>query len=221
MLTKDYIMRMINTLIKLLERILLLKETGRYNESLDEIEKVTKELFGFDREFINNLSDAQLIKMISVSDTLLAPNCYLLGVLFMEEASIIKLQGNHDQSSIMYERSFNFFVEGLKNSNTVIEPDHLLKINQVIELLQDEPISVETEKNLVFYYELTGKYDKAENLIYDLIEVDAKYINNGIQFCERLLNKDDEDLINGNLPRDEIAESLSFLKEKLINTKNS
>jgi hypothetical protein len=219
MLTKDYIMRMIDTLVKVIERALRLKEAKNYTAALDEIEKVTKELFGFDREFINNLSDAQLIKMISVSDTLLAPNCYLLGVLFMEEASIIKLQCNRDQSSIMYERSFNFFVEGLKNSNTVIEPDHLLKINQVIELLQDEPISVETEKNLVFYYELTGRYDKAEDLIYDLIEVDAGYINDGIQFCERLLNKDDEDLIKGNLPRDEIAESLSFLKEKLINTK--
>ena len=44
MLTKDYIMRMIDMLIKVLERLLLMKESKNYNEALDEIEKVTKEL---------------------------------------------------------------------------------------------------------------------------------------------------------------------------------
>jgi tetratricopeptide (TPR) repeat protein len=217
MLTKDYIMRMIDSLIKVMERVLLLKKSKNYNEGLDEIEKVTKELFGFDRNFINNLSDSQLIKMISVSDTLIAPNCYLLGALFKEEAEIYKLQGEPEKSTEMYERSFNFFIEGLRNSTVEIEPDHLTKIKSVIEALGDEPISVVTESNLAFYYEFTGNFDKAEDIIYDLIEFDSKYINDGIQFCERLLEKDDDVLIQGNLPREEITESLAALKERLKN----
>ena len=214
MLTKDYIMRMIDTLIKVLERLLLLKEGKNYNEALDEIEKVTKELFGFDRKFINSLSDSQLIKMISTSETLIAPNCYLLGVLFNEEAKIFKLQGEVEKSIEMYERSLNFFIEGLKSSNTAIEPDHFMKINHVVEALEDEAINIETERSLAFYYECTGKFDKAEDLIYDLIDFDPKYVDDGIQFCERLLKKEDNVLIRGNLPREEITESLSLLKNK-------
>lgn len=217
MLTKDYIMRMIDTLTKVLGRLLFLKKGKNYNEAFDEIEKVTKELFGFDRKFIDSLSDSQLIKMIAVSETLLAPNCYLLGVLFNEEAEIFKLQGDPERSTEMYERSFNFFVEGLKSSNAAIEPDHFMKINQVVEVLENEAINVETERNLVFYYELVGQFDKAEDLIYDLIDFDSKYINDGIQFCERLLKKDDDALIQGNLPREEITESLSLLRSKTKN----
>jgi hypothetical protein len=210
-------MRIIDTLIKVLERLLLMKESEHYHEALDEIEKVTKELFGLDRNFINSLSDSQLIKMIAVSETLLAPNCYLLGVLFKEEAEIIKLQGDTEQSSEVYERSLNFLIEGLKKSNVAIEPDHFTKINQVVEILENEAISVGTERNLVFYYELTGQFDRAEDLIYDLIEFDSIYIIDGIQFCERLLNKEDSALILGNLPREEIIDSLIFLKNKLKN----
>jgi hypothetical protein len=215
MLTKDYIMRMIDTLIKVLERLLLLKEGKSYNDALEEIEKVTKELFGFDRKFVDNLSDAQLIKMVSTSEILLAPNCYLLGVLFKEEAEIYKLQNEDEKSIELYERSLNLFVEGLKNSIVPIEQDHLTKINQVVQILEAEAISIETEKSLIAYYEFAGKFDKAEDLIYDLIDFDSKYIDDGIQFCERLLEKEDTVLNQGNLPREEIIESLSFLKDKI------
>jgi hypothetical protein len=214
MLTKDYIMRMINTLSKVLAKLLLLKNSKNYNDALNEIEKVTKELFGLDRKFINSLSDSQLLKMISVSETLLAPNCYLLGVLFKEEAEIINLQGDPGKSIEKFERSFSFFVEGLKSSNVLIEEDQFAKIDAVAEILENTSISIETEINFVFYYEFTGKFDKAEDLIYDLIDYDPKYIKAGIQFCERLLKKEDNELILGRLPREEIANSLLFLKNK-------
>jgi hypothetical protein len=218
MLTRDYIMRMFDILIKVFERLLLLKESKNYSEALDEIEKVTKELFGLDRIFISSISDTQLFNMIGVSETLLSPNCYLLGVLFNEEAEIIKLQGNHEKSLEILERSFNFLIQGLKHSTTLIEQDHLFKINSVIESFGEKEISIETEKNLIFYYEFIGKFDKAEDLIYDLIDFDSKYIIDGIKFCERLLKKADSKLILGNLPREEITSSLLFLNSELNNS---
>jgi len=214
MLTKDYIMRMIDTLVKVIERVLHLKEIEDFNGALDEIDKVTKELFGFDRNFINNLSDAQLVKMVSASEVLIAPNCYLLGALFKEEAEIFRLQNREDASIELYERALNLFVEGLRNSGAEIEEGHLNKIKGVVDILENESVTIDTEESLFFYYEFTGAYDKAENLIYDLIEYDNKYIENGISFCERLLKKDDNELINGNLPREEIAESLLSLRNK-------
>ena len=206
---------MINTLSKVLGKLLLMKESKYYHEAFDEIDKVTKELFGLDREFINSLSDSQLLKMISISETLLPSNCYALGVLLKEEAEIFSLLCDHEKSSEMYERSFNLFVEGLKNSSVMIEEGQLTKIDNVAEILEKSSISVETEINFAYYYEFTGKFDKAEDLIYDLIDFDTKYITEGIKFCERLLSKEDSTLILGNLPRKEITNSLLFLKNKL------
>ncbi|MHB8338167.1 MAG: DUF6483 family protein [Ignavibacteriaceae bacterium] len=48
-----------------------------------------------------------------------------------------------------------------------------------------------------------------------MIEYDDNYTEKGIRFCERLLEKPDEDLIKGNLPREEVEESISNLRENL------
>ena len=214
MLTKDYIMRMIDSLVKMLERLVFLKQGKDFEEAFKEIDKITKELFGLDRLFINSISDSQLIKMISTSETLLAPNCYLLGVLFKEEAEIYKLINDSEKSFEMYERSLNLFIEGLKNSPILIEPEHLDKIQQTVAKLEDREINVGTEESLFFYYEYSGQFNKAEDLIFDLIDYDSKYLKDGIKYCERLLEKPDDMLIKGNLPREEIEESLKQLKEK-------
>ena len=221
MLTKDYIMRMIDTLVRVIERLLELKRGNNTEEGFLEIDRVTREFFGFDRKFIDSMSDAQLIKMISNSEVLLAPNCYLLGVLFKEESDLYKLQNNNEKSLEMNERSLYFFVEGLKNNNVLIEADHLKNVDAVVERLIDKEINIDTEECLFFYYEFKGKFDEAENLIFDLIDYDSKYLNDGIKFYERLLEKPDEVLEKGNLPRNEVLESLEHLRERMNSLKEN
>ncbi|MHB1686774.1 MAG: DUF6483 family protein [Ignavibacteriaceae bacterium] len=215
MLTKDYLMRMIDTLVKALAKLVFLKDAKDYKTALTEINNMTKEFFGLDLNFVNNISDEQLIDLIGKNELLLPGNCYVFAVLIKEEAELFELQNESQKSLNLYERSLALFVEGLKNSPTIIEPGHLDKINFVIEKLKVREISIDTEENLLFYYEFSGKFDKAENILYDLMDYDPLYIENGLQFCERLLQKPDEDLIKGNLPRDEVEESLASLREKL------
>ncbi len=212
MLTKDYIKRMIDVLTKVLARLVFLKQGKDFEEAFKEIDQVTKELFGFDRLLINSISDSQLIKMIGNNESLLAPNCYLLGVLFKEEADIYELQSFSKKSLEKYERSLNLFVEGLKNSPILIEPSQLSKIDNVVEKIEDQEINIRTEESLFFYYEFTGKFDKAEDIIFDLIDFNSQYKLDGISFYKRLLEKSDNDLIKGNLPRQEVEEGIEILK---------
>ncbi len=215
MLTKDYIMRMVDTLIRVIERLLELKRGNNTEEGFLEIDKLTKEFFGFDRKFIDSLSDAQLIKMISNNESLISPNCYLLGVIFKEEADLYKLRNDQEKYIEMSERSLYFFVEGLKTNPVLIEPEHLKIVDTVAGRLKDMEINIDTEESLFFYYEFRGKFDEAENLIFDLIDYDPKYIADGIRFCQRLLQKPNEILTNGNLPREEVEESLVLLNKKI------
>ena len=206
---------MIDTLVRVIERLLELKRGNNTEEGFLEIDKVTKEFFGFNRKFIDSMSDSQLIKMISNSEALIAPNCYLLGVLFKEESDLYDLENNEEKRLEMNERSLYFFVEGLKNTHVLIEPDHLKNVDDVVERLKDNEINIDTEECLFFYYEFRGKFDEAENLIFDLIDFDSKYLNDGIKFYKRLLEKPDEVLEKGNLPRNEVLESLAQLQAKL------
>lgn len=215
MLAKDYLMRMIDTLLKALAKLAFSKDAKDYKTAFSELNNVTKEFFGLDLNFVDNISDEQLINLIGKNELLLPGNCYVFGVLFNEEAEIYELQNNMERAIILYERSLSLFVEGLKNSPTVIEPDHLNKINLLTSKLNGFEITIETEENLFFYYDFSGNYAEAENIIYNLIEYDDNYTEKGIRFCERLLEKPNEDLIKGDLPREEVVESLSNLQEKL------
>ncbi len=219
MLTKDYIMRMIDTLVRVIERLLELKRGNNTAEGFLEIDRVTKEYFGFDRKFIDSMSDAQLVKMISNSETLLAPNCYLLGTLFKEESDLYKIQKDEEKSLEMNERSLFFFVKGLKNNPVLIEDGHLKSVDEVVERLKDKEINIDTEECMFFYFEFRGKFDEAENLIFDLIDYDPKYLNDGIKFYKRLIEKPDEILEQGNLPRLEVEESLTQLEERISSNK--
>ena len=215
MLTKDYLMRMIDTLVKALARLVFLKDANDYNAAFAELNNITKEFFGLDLNFVDNISDKQLLDLIGKNELLLPGNCYVFGVLLKEEGELFEIQGSTNRAINLYERSFSLFVEGLKSSPTIIEPDHLNKINLLIAKFNEFEITIETEEKLFFFYEFTGNYATAEDVIYNLIEYDDNYTDKGIQFCERLLNKSDGELIGGNLPREEVEESLTSLQERL------
>ena len=217
MLTSDYIMRMIDTLIKVLSRILFLKNGKNFPEALKELDSVTKELLGMDRMFIHSLSDEQLVQLMEKEGNLLAPKCYLLGIVFKEEAEIFKLQGDEESSIEFYMRSLYMFIAGIENSNALIEKNHLDKIDEVIDKLSDYEIPHDIGEKLLYYYEYTGRFDKTENLLYSLINEDSSFIDKGINYYQRLLLKNDSELEKGNLPRNEVEESLADLKSKKNN----
>ena len=179
---------------------------------------VTKKLLGIDRTFINNLSNEQLFNIIDPDKKLIAPKSYLLGVVLKEESEIYELQGDEDTSVKLYQRSLYMFLTGIEFSNKIIEEDHLKKIETIIDKLKDYEIPQDLQVKLFRFYEFTRKYDKAEDMLYELIEKDSKFTSEGIQFYERLLDKSEEELIKGNLPNAEVEEGLINLKEKLNST---
>ncbi len=215
MLTRDYLMRMIDTLARALAKLIFLKDAKNFPEALKELNSVTKKLLGIDRTFINNLSNDQLFNIIDPDKKLIAPKSYLLGVVLKEEADIYGLQGDEDASIKLYLRSLNLFLMGIESSKTLIEEDHLNKIEIVIDKLKEYEMPQDLKQKIFSFYEFSGKYDKAENILYDLIDDDSSFVNEGIQFYKRLLSKSEEELIKGNLPNAEVEEGLINIKKML------
>jgi hypothetical protein len=66
------------------------------------------------------------------------------------------------------------------------------------------------------YFELTGKYSQAENVLFDLVELNPVAARNeGIKFYERLQILSDEKLEAGNYSREEISQGQRDFNERL------
>jgi len=79
-------------------------------------------------------------------------------------------------------------------------------------MLDNDDIDNEVKIAMYKDYELNGLYGKAEDILFELKETDNMIINKIIRlFYKRLLMKDDSELVEGNLSRDEIMEEINKL----------
>jgi hypothetical protein len=67
-------------------------------------------------------------------------------------------------------------------------------------------------EKLFAYYEQAGKYDEAEDVVFDLVATNTEYRSLAVSFFERLLKKSDEELQAGGLTREEVHESLAAMR---------
>ena len=59
------------------------------------------------------------------------------------------------------------------------------------------------------------QYGEAKSAVFDIVEKEPSFVEEGLQFYERLGKKADDDLRAGNLSRKEIAESVNALRGKI------
>ena len=214
MITRDYIMRMINLLATALARILFLKKAKDFPQALVEIEKAYKQLLGADRLLLHRLSDVQLMELLGSDQALASSKYYVVGMLLKEEGEILQLQGKTDEGLSLYATSLSLLIQSLLNAESPADPNHTTVTDMLIEHLHAYEIPIRLKEGMFAYYEFIKMYDKAEDTIFELIETDATPVQPGVQFYRRLLTKTDEELLRGNLPRTEVEEGLSQLLER-------
>jgi len=87
--------------------------------------------------------------------------------------------------------------------------DYYPKINFLISLSNTLNFSPAFKQQLFEYYEMSGQYSRAEDILFEMIEDEVEGIDKkGIKFYERLQKFSDEELFKGNLSREEVDESL-------------
>lgn len=216
MIRKDYIMRMVAQFVKFLAKILRLKEAKQYEVALATIDQTLHDLFGWPSELIHSVSDNQLISMLKLGGALDVDKCIMLAAILKEEGDIYDAQANPKASHQSYHKALSLLLEAFLSGHSTNLPDHLVQLESLIDKVKAYDLSTKTKSKLFRYHEKTGDYSKAEDLLFELIEGpsgEGDSVEEGVLFYERLLKKDDRELIAGNLPRDEVVEGLSRLKE--------
>ncbi len=218
MIQKDYIMRMVEQLAQVLMKIIFNKENKNYEEAIKQINTAFKGLLGFDIKVIQSLSDQEIIQLLKIGENFELEKCLFIAKLLKEEAEISELKKEEKSKYLMtYQKSLSLFLEVIiHNENPELE-DWAKDIESILNKIKEYESPSHLKFKIFQYYELTGQYADAENILFELLEAGySNIIPIGEAFYSRLKNKSDEELNKGNLPRIELMEGLEEFK-KLCN----
>ncbi len=215
MLRKDYLLRQIEMLSALVAQLLQLRKTGQEQQAAETIQQSYRELFGLEPGLISLLPDELLLDKLRSGEYLDADKSFALAILMREDASNLATQGQMEVSVQRMLKSLKVFLATNKERALTPEQLELYDVDRMLAQLEDQTIPDDLAYDLFQYYEDTGQYAKAEDVLFDLVEssaASAAIQSEGIAFYEWLLTLSDDELIAGNLPRAEVIESLARLR---------
>ncbi len=215
MLQRDYLLRMTEMLTAVLAKVLFNKETKNYEEAEKEIETAAKTIVGLDLRIINILNPEDIIQLMKTSD-LYAGRCLISAELLKEYADVNELNGKDNRSIIL--KSLNLYIEAILSKELPEPEKYYTKINELISFIAESELQDELNFKIIDYYEFSGQYSKAEDMIFELIENNNKdIIDRSVSFYKKLQHRTDEELESGNLSREEVNDAL----EEILNIKTN
>ncbi|NUM80223.1 hypothetical protein HUU42_05400, partial [bacterium] len=169
-------------------------------------------IFGNDYLIIKNLSEDDLIKLMTSDQGFDRERCKALARIFKAEGELLESKGS--EPSLRYRQALALNIEAVHQSAN----DHELSLDDIQWLLNKinhDEFPVSLNRRLFRYFETIGRYDKAENILHDLIVTgDCEAQNAGILFYSRLMKISDSELLKGGLSREEVTEAMNELIRK-------
>jgi hypothetical protein len=208
-------MRMIHQLIQVLTKVMKLSEVERYAEALDEVQHSSQQLLGMDLRLLTTLSDEEFVRLLALGERFDVEKCVVAGELLRLVGEVKEREGDEGERFHCYTTSLSLFLELLMRESGVLPKEYFEKIDLLIGKISSYEIPLALKAKLFRYYETTGKFDVAENKLFEIVEFDPEFGTEGMRFYERLRGKTDEDLDRGNLPREEIEASIRDLEKRV------
>lgn len=218
MINKDYILRIAERVGRELAILLHLRERNQYEEALIYIDELFLQNAGLTTGFINSVSEEMLLTMLSPLGVLNIEKCLWIATLLKAEGDIYLDQGKSDESYHRYLKSLYLFLEVLSHDNDIHDMKDLDvtgETEDILNKLEEYELPQKAKNKLFRYFEMGGRYDKAENILFEMVEGNAagqELVEQGIAFYTRLMKKSDADLLTGNLSREEVEEGLEGWK---------
>jgi len=219
MINKDYLLRLAEKVGRALATIIGLREYNKDEEALIYIDDLLLKTVGLTSRFLNSLSEEMLVKTISPLGTLNGEACLWIASMLKAEGEIYESQDNTTASYYRYHKALYLFLALILQEPVPDNSDIYHDVNTLLNKLADYELPAPTKNQLFAYYEHTGNYGKAEDILFDLLETttDAEQTSSlherGRAFYTRLRAKSDEALLAGNLSRAEVEEGLTQLEQ--------
>ena len=219
MINKDYILRMAERFGRYLAIIIGLRQSNKHEEALIYIDDLFLQTTDLTTGFINSASEDMLLNLLSPLGVLNVEKCLWMAMLLKEEANIYENMGQPTESYYRYLKSLFLFIEVSQRDSAVQELDIDAAISDILNKLAEYELPFKTQERLFRYYEKTGKYAKAEDVLFEMVEAEIEasgnkeaIIQQGMAFYGQLMKKSAAALQAGNLSREEVEEGLAQLQ---------
>jgi hypothetical protein len=213
---RDYILRIAEEFGRALAQVLYHRQIKDYTTARNLIDEQCKQVLGVGIGFIRSIPEETLLSMLTSFGTLNTEKCWLLALLLKAEGDIYQDQGNSVESYFSYLKSLDLILEVLLLDTSVSGTDFIPEFEGLLYKLSEYELPDKTKLMLFRYYDQTGKYSKAEDMLVEMLEAGdpgGDMHARGIAFYQRLQRKSDAALRAGNFSREEVEEGLARLEE--------
>jgi len=205
---------MIHQLANVLAAVLRLTKVKQYDAAAEEVQTTAKQLLGMDLRMLTTLSDTEFIHLLSVGERFDVEKCVVIAGLLKILGDVRHEQAEEEEAMRVRLTALSMFLELSCREAGALPKEYYEEVESIIKTLEPAGIPARLYKKLFGYYELQGRFDKAENILFELVAEDVSFVEDGMKFYERLQMKDDEELQRGNLPRIEIESSVRELARR-------
>lgn len=206
MFRKDYLVRMIEEMTEVVATVFSLKQQKKHKEALWKLDEELKRQFRLNSQMLHTLSVKDIIEMFKLGDNAEADKLQSMARLMKEEGLIYIELDETDEGLTRLMKALHLFIY-----STFHGADKQLwnvdkEIREILQAVSGYRPPAETEKLLFRYEESEGRLDKAEDILFRLRKDGELGTEEAAAFYERLLQLDDETLVSGGLPREEVLE---------------
>lgn len=217
MIKNDYLMRIIEQATAVLGRVLRLLQNDQIEQAETLIGEALGEYTGLTLDELDALPAEQLLARVGHFQQGGLGQQLMLAELLQTRARVALARGDDEMALYAALRALQIRLTlalGHDVSNARLDSaiDDLLRTQ-----LADVRLPTATLAQLFDYYEKTTQFDRAENVLWTLIDdhfTDEDMVQAGLAFYERLLRKSDSELRTGNLSRAEVEEAFDELWER-------
>ncbi|WP_379131377.1 DUF6483 family protein [Paenibacillus sp. sgz500958] len=206
MFRRDYIVRMIEDMTQMVAKVLNLKQERKTTEALWEIDELLNRHFRLNSRLLNSLSVEDIIEMFRMGGMMEVDKLQGVARMLQEEAGVYKEKNEQYEAVTRLMKALHLYLY----SDLHGADRKLLQLTDLIDEVLSEvsiyQLPVKTERLLLPYLESIGRYGKAEDCLYRLIDQGEDVAVLGEELYRRLLLKDPEELALGNLPLLEVKE---------------
>ena len=216
MIRKDFILRMIEDMVAVIHRLAGLKIEQNYEAALALLDETYPRLTGLTGELLRHAAPKTLLQLLSFAGEIEPARVVAAAELLKEEGDLRAELGRDDLAYACYDRALFLFVALIEQHGFMMLEGRLARIDAVADAIGLYTLPADVGLRLFSYYRLTHRYGDAEVWLFRALAAteDRTALQDGISFFEDLLRREDRELTDGGITRQEAEEGLAELRER-------
>ena len=163
MYKQDYILNIIAQAIAALQQALGLRTSGNYQGAINVIEHALEGLFDMHFNLIYHLDDERLLKKLEQDGELDYDRALVSADLFREAGTLHADLNRPGDACVSNERALRLYLECALGCPEIVNDELKSKISQLVETVEVDDLSLETQFALTDYYEYMGELDQNDH----------------------------------------------------------